>query len=274
MTTARVHGLAWFPLLVLAVGWLPFAVVAARHWSGTAAAAVDSTTRGLEPLPAAVLPALPRMPPPGLPGGSIDGADPDLRLVSVVSTDRWEEARALIWHAGAVRAYAIGDLVPGGAAVVAIHPAAVDLAHVDHQVYRLSRQTYAVIEDFPLAVRPRARRLPPPAPGLREAVEETLAMARGPDAGSAQVAVDALVEAGEPVVRFLAEKAGSLVALPGWTVRLPGGQEAAPTLEGALAQAILEGITGQRFGDVLAPDVLPSEVVASAEDWASWLGLP
>ncbi|NJK89669.1 MAG: hypothetical protein HC923_09865 [Myxococcales bacterium] len=86
--------------------------------------------------------------------------------------------------------------------------------------------------------------------------------------GEGQLAADALLDEGERVVTILAYRSDSLVRLPPQAILLPDGRAVAPVFEGALVQAVLEAITGQRFRGPSEELVRPTEVLEGAEAWA------
>ena len=231
----------------------------------------ESRGLGLAPFAPAVLPSPARRVPPDV---DLDAEDPP-ELVGVVWADAWDDRRALLRWRDDVRAYAVSDFVPGGDVVVGIARDAVTLSRGD-TVVRLSKDGVAqVVEDFPLADRTwTGEAAAPPDPELEAAVYETLALLQLGEPATAQVAMNALVEAGELVVPYLVRRADDLQPLPPLQLSLPDGRVFSPRWEAVAAQAALEAITGQRFGDVLAPDVTVDRVLDAAAAWRSWLGLP
>jgi hypothetical protein len=195
--------------------------------------------------------------------------------VEVAWADAWDDRRALLRWGEDVRAYAVSDLIPGGDVVVGIARETVTLSRGD-TVVELSRDgSTRVIEDFPLADRaltggPAA----PPDPELEAAVYETLELLQLGEPGTSQLAMNAIFEAGELVVPYLVRRADNLQPLPPVQLDLPDGRTFSPRWEAVAALAALEVITGQRFGDVMAPGATPEQVLEAAATWRSWLGLP
>lgn len=271
--SGRAHRWAAFPALVVAVGFAPFGVASVRTAGALGRSAVPVLEpRALEPLRPAVLPLPERRVPPGLSDPKTSG-EPE--LVRIVGSEGWDRRRAWIRVGGEVRAFAVGDLLPGGDLVVAIEPGAVKLSRGEVVVALTADAPLRVVEDFPMADPAfTGRRRGPIDPELEAAALETLELVRLGEPRTARIAVDALVAAGELVVPFLVRRTGSLEPLSGVVVELPDGRRIAPRFEGAVAQAVLEVITGQRFGDVLSSEATAEEVLAAADDWASWLGAP
>lgn len=268
------QGWAAFPAAVTGLGFglvVAGALASARPEPGPSTRAPAPRGRELAPFTPAVLPQPARRVPPDV---ELD-ADASPELVGIAWADAWDDRRALLAWRDEVRAYAVSDFVPGGDVVVGIAADAVTLSRGD-TVVRLSKAGVAeVVEDFPLAERPRiGRPAPPPDPELEAAVYETLALLQLGEPATSQVALDALVDAGEAVVPYLVQRADSLQRLPPMQLRLPDGRHFSPRWEAVAAQAALEAITGQRFGDVLAPDVTGDRVLDAAAAWRSWLGLP
>lgn len=269
------HAIALFPLITTLTGVALVVVGAVRSASGPSpdrATPEPALVVSLVPLQPAVLPPPVRRVPPGLDLESEERPT----LVGVAWSEAWEDRRVVLAHRADERAYAIGDLVPGGDAVVSIARDAVVLSRGDVVVRLDPDGAESVVEDFPLADPWTGAQFDPAAPvdpELEAAVYETLALFRAGDARTAQVAMDALVGAAELIVPYLIRRADSLEPLPAPRVELPDGRVVAPRWEGAVAQAALEAITGQRFGDVLHPDATEAAVIDAARDWRSWLGI-
>jgi len=266
------HRWAAFPAILALLGLAPVAAGLVRAARPRAALPAGSPAVGrgeeLVPLAPSPLPPAVRRIPPGL---DLDApAAPE--LVAVRAAERWESRRALIRVRGEIRAFAVGDFVPGGALVVAIDDARALLSRDDHVVELGVGASAVVAEDFPLA-EARPHRTFAPDPALEAAVDDTLALLHVGEPRTTQVAVDALVEAGEIIVPYLVRRAGRMATLPGVRFRLPDGRGLAPRYEGAAVQAILEAITGQRFGDVFEPDASRAQIASAAAAWASWSGV-
>lgn len=279
-------GLRWalFPAAVTALGFgLVLAGVAASSGTRPVGAEVGGAgkpalgTPPFEPPPLApftpsTIPEPARVVPRGL--VLEPGAAPE--LVGVQWADAWEDRRALFRRNDDVRAYAVTDSLPGGEVLLSISPDGVTVSRDDSVVRLSSAGEVEVVEDFPMADRRDGfeSRAAPVDPELEAAVYETLALLQLGEPETAQLALDALVAAGEAVVPFLVQRADSLQSLPSVQVDLPDGRSFSPRWEGVAAQAALEAITGQRFGDVLATDVTLEQILDAAESWRSWLGLP
>jgi hypothetical protein len=182
----------------------------------------------------------------------------------------WENRRALFRRGEEVRAFAIGDLV-GPDVVVGIEREAARLSRGQVIVRVTAAGAAEVVEAFAHADAARSWSVTED-PELRDAVFETLALLRDPEPRRAQVAVHALIQAGEAIVPYLALRAASLTPLPGWALALPDGRHVAPTREGVAVQAVLEVITGQRFGDVLDGTASDTEVLDAGAAWVAGLG--
>jgi hypothetical protein len=263
---------ALFPASVTALGFgLVVAGVVARS---AETAGRDEAAIAPMPFSASTIPPPTRIVPRGLP--LAPGALPE--LVDVRWAEAWEDRRALFRWQDDVRAYAVADSLPGGEVILAIAPDRVRISSGETVVELAKDGAAQVIEDFPLADQPLGPRfetqVAPPDPELEAAVYDTLALLQLGEPQTAQVAIDALVGAGEAIVPFLVRRADSLQRFPAVQVNLPDGRRLSPRWEGVAAQAALEAITGQRFGDVLAADVTAEEMLDAAGSWRSWLGLP
>ncbi|MGF1511199.1 MAG: hypothetical protein ACFB9M_17030 [Myxococcota bacterium] len=193
----------------------------------------------------------------------------------------WEASRALISviHR-APRAFAIGDVLPDGSILTAIRPSHIEVYTPEDRIERwpvrdgsrgLAART--LVEAFesssPLAQTGPAGPLPD---DLVRIVFETLALLRSGDVEASQMAFDALMDAGEPIVPVLLRRVDSLERLPGVPITLPDGRQWTPVWEGLVVQVVLQSITGHRFGDPLAERIDERRALEAARKWELFLG--
>lgn len=203
-------------------------------------------------------------------------ADTSLRLEDVVRPEgSWEAfvAQVAVGPEGPVRSYGVGDRLPEGSVVVAVERDGIWRFGPDSNLEFIGLDgSRTILDDFDLPPVRRMRRLPAPDPALIQAIRDTLHLAGHGEPEAAQQAFDALVEAGEPVVRLLAERADATASLPGVPLWV-GGQRLRPRFEGQLVQWILQTITEERFGRLRRSDLSASEVEEQGWAWKSWLGV-
>lgn len=201
---------------------------------------------------------------------------PGLALERVEMDGVWSKRRAFVQDTSTqdVRAYAIGDLLPHGSLLVGISTTSIDLMVADAELVRLDLQGEIVsVFDFRDADAGQALKVArPPHDEFRDAVLAAIEGLADSDPAYAQEAIDALLEAGEPVVEVLLEYIGdeSPVADADFVF---GGQPARvgrPLHRGAAIMAILETTTGQRFGDPLQSNA--EALRLQARQWERWAG--
>jgi hypothetical protein len=202
-------------------------------------------------------------------------AQPPLRLLETRSSTSpgWRARRALVEDAetGDVRAFAVGDLLPHGAALVGIEPRAMSLVVGDAVVLRVDVEgRWRVREDLRRARRPRSRR---PRRRVRHGLSAS-ARAEAREAAGALVgargealasAIEALLGAGEAVVPILLTSLDDTRPVLQAEVEIDGVPTRA-VLGVDRAIALLEAITGHSFGDPLEAR---ADVV---EAWKRWGG--
>lgn len=181
-----------------------------------------------------------------------------LRLRSLEAHGPWSDRRALIEDqvSGDVRAYAVGDLLPRAAVLVAIGEASTDIMAGDALIlrFRVGREP-RLVEDLrvPRASRKTSLRV---QRGLDAAGRAAAALAvrnlASEEPEAAQEAADVLLGAGPRVTPVLLEALEDPTALPVAEIVLDGRVVASRTLGGRVI-AVLEVMTGQSFGDPEGP---------------------
>ncbi len=274
------------PWIIAAVGIgaaVLFGVLVEPATSSSVDSPIDS---GPPPLPRLKpFPRLPVQPAPGraVPTDILKTAHetaapwaPGLTLERVEMEGVWSARRALIQDNSTkdVRAYAIGDLLPHGSLLVGISTTAVDLMVADAELVRLDLQGVIVsIFDFRDADAGQALKVArPPHDEFRDAVLAAVEGLADSDPAYAQEAIDALLEAGEPVVEVLLEFVGDETSVADVDFVF-GGQPARvgrPLHRGAAIMVILETTTSQHFGDPLNAN--PEALRLQARQWERWAG--
>jgi len=179
-----------------------------------------------------------------------------------------EGARLRVETGSGERLYAAGELLPDGRVVVGFEGGE-SRVFDGERILRGTDEGWTEVEDFEL---PPAwgTELPPLSEGLKTAVLDTFD-AILLDPSSAQLAVDALLDAGEVIVPVLGQRIGGRRACTAQFV-LPDGRVVAPRDEGALVLVLLEALTGRRFGDpTKTRDPIEREELEAT--WSAVLGL-
>lgn len=195
-------------------------------------------------------------------------------LEAVQAGPNWSDHRAWVRTGdGPARAYAVGERLPDQSVLAGVSPEGI-VRFTESDVLESVRLngSVKVLDDFRVEARRLPPALPPPDPELVQAVIDTLDLAGHGPPPSAQIAFDALVGAGEPIVGLLADRADRIDPLPGVPLRLPDGGWVAPRYEGQLVQFLLAAITTERFGDPDADDLSAQDVQEMGWAWKSWLG--
>ena len=179
-----------------------------------------------------------------------------------------EGDRLRVETASGERLYAAGELLPDGRVVVGFDGGRVRIFDGE-RILSGSGEAWTPVEDFelPPAWGPE---FPPLSEGLKRAVLDTFDSILL-DPSSAQLAVDALLDAGEIIVPVLGRRIGRRRACCAQFV-LPDGRVVAPRDEGALVLVLLEALTGRHFGDPsqVRDPIEREELVAT---WSAVLGL-
>jgi hypothetical protein len=200
---------------------------------------------------------------------------PGVRLKRTIMDGSWEERRALIEDLtdGDVRSYAIGDLLPHGSLLVGISTTTADILVADREIVRLADDgSLSSFEDFAESKLVRGPQRVAAAPAFHEAADAAVEALRSEDPELVQQAIDALVDAGEPVADLLMSHVGSILPVPSLDYEVPtgSGHFVRPNVQGDLVISILERITGQTFGDPTAVEA--GERRALVKRWERWWG--
>jgi hypothetical protein len=235
-------------------------------WVGASAVSPPpGTPHRLRPPPGYVAPQPERHPPLG------SDAARTIRLVGVDGDSTWRDRRALISADGAEpRAYAPGEMLPDQSLLTAVRSDGIDVFTPDDVVLRWPLHGEPEVqEDFHVPESTTVSRRRETSAELRDAVLETLELARSGDSDIAQLAFDALLDAGEPVIDVLLLRVASEVRLAWVSVELPDGRVYTPPTEGGFVMLLLEAITGHR---VPGGDGDRSSRQAAAVRWLAYLG--
>lgn len=261
-------------VLAVTAGFIGWVLGVAGAGLVDAAAVTRTVPLRLRPPPAVALQGLVRRPgSTATPDRQTDGA---LQVTEVRGLDGpWQDRRALIRIDEApVRSHGVGDLLAEGSVLVAVERGGIWRFTPDDRLEWLATGGESrVLDDFVLPPARRSVALPPPDPALVAAVQDTLHLAGHGPADQAQVAFDALVGAGEPMLRFLAPRAASLAPLPGVAIRRPSGRRAVPRFEGELVQWLLQAITRERFTSSTDGPPSAEAMLESGWAWQSYLGV-
>ena len=217
--------------------------------------------------------------PPGI-LATVDQVRPPWNLgFRLVATDMgadWSEHRALVEDGTGLRSYAIGDLLPYGAVLVAVSTGAVQLMLGDVELVQLEADgSIASVQDFRSVYEPSRPPVVQSDPAFRQAILDVLAFLRSDDRAEVQGAIDALVEAGAPAVGVIVPYASSTVPVATSTYTF-SFMDAAPRraqVYGDIVVGILEAITGQTFGDPMAPGQTDIERQHIRRQWLRWWGV-
>lgn len=205
---------------------------------------------------------------PGVPAEVTTGDGFDLiELRSDTGTvSVWAERRVLLATDGSTRAYAVGDLLPGGAVLTAITPEGIRYFR-EGQVYGRSLSAEErVVEDLEprRGLRLRRRRF---SPAVRDALGRAVHDLADPDPERVALALSALIGAGENIGSLLAQFADDRRPLAVRKVKAWGRTHQGRYV-GDLVVSALETLSGQSFGSPL--DGERDEVAAA---WRQWAGL-
>ena len=200
-----------------------------------------------------------------------------LRLVGTRRGSRWSAHRAIIERRadGDSRSYAIGDLLPYGSVLVAVSTGAVQLMVGDEElVYLDVAGDVRSVQDFRTAYERAPLRRAPDDKALEAALAEILPSLRSRDPAEVQGAIDALIEAGGPAVGWLVPFATSELEVVTTTVGFVFAGSAArrARVHGDLIVGILQAVTGQSFGDPMAPDLSDDKRLWIRQQWLRWWG--
>lgn len=197
-----------------------------------------------------------------------------LALIETRQFDEWSDHRALVRHDGRVRAYAIGDLLPHGAILVAIGAGAVLLMVGDVELVRLGLDgSVASVHDFRTIDDRRRLRVVSNNKEYREALLDVLAFLRSEDPKEVQGAIDALIDAGPAAVGVIVPYADSQIPVATATYAFASVEPRRPYVYGDVIVGILEAITGHSFGDPMAGQQTEEERQSIRRQWPRWWGL-
>lgn len=190
---------------------------------------------------------------------------------------RWTDHRAVIEDRRArdVRSYAIGDLLPYGAVLVGVSTGTVQLMVADRELVRLDvGGRLRSVQDFRAAYERAALRRVKEDVRLQDAVQQVLPFLRSSDPAEVQGAIEALIDAGGPAVGELIPYVESQVAVSTSTDAYSFGGRAPrrPRVYGDLIVGILQAITGQSFGDPMAPELSDGKRAWIRAQWRRWWG--
>ncbi|MEM1023991.1 MAG: hypothetical protein AAGD10_18545 [Myxococcota bacterium] len=165
------------------------------------------------------------------------------------------------------RAFGTGELLPDGRLVVGFEGETARLFDgAQIVVGSTDDQGWTAVEDFELPP-PLSPELPPLSEALQAAALDTFDSIIV-DPGSAQLAVDALLDAGEVIAPVLGRRLGGRTLCVAQFV-LPDGRVVAPPDDGVLVLVLLEALTGRRYGDVSSLE----DPIERAEIEATWAGM-
>ncbi len=274
---ARYAGL---PFVVLLVAW------SVLRW-------VDRSDGSPAPMPPIARPPALVMPPRTLPRASARRVTPPevlataeqalppwslaFGLIETRIGRRWTDHRAVIEDRRAqdVRSYAIGDLLPHGAVLVGVSTGTIQLMVADRELVRLDvGGRLRSVQDFRAAYERAALRRVKEDVRLQEALQEVLPFLRSSDPAEVQGAIEALIDAGGPAVGELIPYVESQIAVSTSTVSYAFGvrEPRRPRVYGDLIVGILQAITGQSFGDPMAPGLSDAKRVWIRAQWRRWWG--
>ena len=200
-----------------------------------------------------------------------------LRLRNTYIGRDWSEHRALIEHVpdGDLRTYAIGDLLPYASVLVGVSTGAIELTIADEElIYIDVKGRVRSVADFRTAYERRALRRAAEDQELTRSLAKVLELLRSDDPDIVQDAINALIAAGAPAVGTLVRHVESQDPISSASYIFSEGSDAQPRVYGDVIIGILQAITGQSFGDPMAPDQSDADRAWIRAQWSRWFGLP